>query len=55
MKSPVVRPVRVAVIQDAPVLFEVVMVRGVAPELENIVETTDHAAGSTPFYRQEGG
>ena len=34
--------------------FEV-MVRGVAPELENIVDTTDHAAGSTPFYRQEGG
>lgn len=34
--------------------FEV-MVRGVAPELENIVDTTDHAAGSTPFYRRESG
>jgi Fe-S cluster biogenesis protein NfuA len=34
--------------------FEV-MVRGVAPEIENVVDTTDHAAGNTPFYRREGG
>lgn len=34
--------------------FEV-MVRGVAPEIENIVDTTDHAAGNTPFYRRTGG
>jgi hypothetical protein len=31
------------------------MVRGVAPEIENIVDTTDHAAGNTPFYRRAGG
>jgi hypothetical protein len=31
------------------------MVRGIAPEIENIVDTTDHAAGNTPFYRREGG
>jgi hypothetical protein len=34
--------------------FEV-MVRGVAPEIEDIVDTTDHAAGNTPFYRRAGG
>jgi Fe-S cluster biogenesis protein NfuA len=34
--------------------FEV-MVRGVAPEIESIVDTTDHAAGNTPFYRRAGG
>ena len=33
--------------------FEV-MVRGVAPEIDNIVDTTDHAAGNTPFYRRVG-
>lgn len=30
--------------------FEV-MLRRVAPEIVNIVDTTDHAAGNTPFYR----
>lgn len=30
--------------------FEV-MVRRVAPEIVNIIDTTDHAAGRTPFYR----
>jgi len=33
--------------------FEV-MVRRVAPEIVNIVDTTDHAAGNTPFYRRTG-
>ena len=33
--------------------FEV-MVRRVAPEIANIVDTTDHAAGNTPFYRRTG-
>lgn len=33
--------------------FEV-MVRGVAPEIENIVDTTNHAGGNIPFYRQAG-
>src|SRR5712692_3058288 len=32
--------------------FEVI-VRRVAPEIVNIVDTTDHAAGNTPFYRRE--
>lgn len=31
--------------------FEV-MLRRVAPEIVNIVDTTDHAAGNTPFYRR---
>ena len=34
--------------------FEV-MVRRVAPEIREIVDTTDHAAGATPFYRQAEG
>ena len=33
--------------------FEV-MLRRVAPEIVNIVDTTDHAAGNTPFYRRTG-
>ncbi len=33
--------------------FEV-MVRNVAPEIVNIVDTTDHAAGKTPFYPRTG-
>ncbi len=33
--------------------FEV-MVRNVAPEIVNIVDTTDHAAGDTPFYPRTG-
>ncbi|MGB8382137.1 MAG: NifU family protein [Dermatophilaceae bacterium] len=33
--------------------FEV-MLRRVAPEIVNIVDTTDHAAGNTPFYRRSG-
>src|SRR6266536_24826 len=33
--------------------FEV-MLRRVAPEIANIVDTTDHAAGNTPFYRRTG-
>ena len=33
--------------------FEV-MVRRVAPEIVNIVDTTDHTAGNTPFYRRTG-
>ena len=33
--------------------FEV-MLRRVAPEIVNIVDTTDHAAGDTPFYRRAG-
>jgi NFU1 iron-sulfur cluster scaffold homolog, mitochondrial len=31
-----------------------VMVRRVAPEIVDIVDTTDHAAGNTPFYRRTG-
>ena len=31
--------------------FEV-MLRRVAPEIVNIIDTTDHAAGNTPFYRR---
>jgi hypothetical protein len=31
-----------------------VMLRRVAPEIANIVDTTDHAAGNTPFYRRTG-
>lgn len=31
-----------------------VMVRRVAPEIANIVDTTDHAAGNNPFYRRAG-
>ncbi len=30
------------------------MVRRVAPEIVNIVDTTDHAAGKTPFYARAG-
>ena len=33
--------------------FEV-MVRKVAPEIVNIVDTTDHVAGNTPFYPRTG-
>ncbi len=33
--------------------FEV-MVRGVAPEIVDIVDTTDHAAGKKPFYERTG-
>jgi Fe-S cluster biogenesis protein NfuA len=33
--------------------FEV-MVRGVAPEIVDIVDTTDHAAGTKPFYGTTG-
>ena len=33
--------------------FEV-MVRRVAPEIVNIVDTTDHALGAAPFYRRTG-
>jgi len=33
--------------------FEV-MLRSVAPEIVNIVDTTDHAAGDTPFYPRTG-
>jgi Fe-S cluster biogenesis protein NfuA len=33
--------------------FEV-MLRRVAPEIANIVDTTDHAAGNTPFYSRTG-
>lgn len=33
--------------------FEV-MVRRVAPEIVDIVDTTDHAAGNTPFYPRTG-
>ncbi|MGH7645978.1 MAG: NifU family protein, partial [Gemmatimonadales bacterium] len=33
--------------------FEV-MVRRVAPEIVDIVDTTDHAAGKKPFYEQTG-
>ena len=33
--------------------FEV-MVRRVAPEIVNIVDTTDHALGDAPFYRRTG-
>ena len=33
--------------------FEV-MLRRVAPEITNIVDTTDHAAGNTPFYSRTG-
>lgn len=33
--------------------FEV-MLRRVAPEIVNIVDTTDHAAGNTPFYSRTG-
>ena len=33
--------------------FEVMLSR-VAPEIVNIVDTTDHAAGNTPFYRRTG-
>ncbi len=33
--------------------FEV-MLRRVAPEIVNIVDTTDHAAGNTPFYPRTG-
>jgi Fe-S cluster biogenesis protein NfuA len=29
-----------------------VMLRSVAPEIVNIVDTTDHTAGDTPFYRR---
>lgn len=32
--------------------FEV-MLRRVAPEIVNVIDTTDHAAGSTPFYRRD--
>ncbi|MBI5507257.1 MAG: NifU family protein [Deltaproteobacteria bacterium] len=31
-----------------------VMVRRVAPEVANIVDTTDHAAGKRPFYERTG-
>ena len=30
------------------------MVRRIAPEIVNIVDTTDHAAGKKPFYAQAG-
>jgi Fe-S cluster biogenesis protein NfuA len=33
--------------------FEV-MVRGVAPEIVDIVDTTDHASGKNPFYERVG-
>jgi Fe-S cluster biogenesis protein NfuA len=33
--------------------FEV-MVRGVAPEIAEIVDTTDHASGKNPFYERVG-
>ncbi len=33
--------------------FEV-MLRRIAPEIANIVDTTDHAAGNTPFYSRTG-
>jgi Fe-S cluster biogenesis protein NfuA len=33
--------------------FEV-MVRRVAPEIVDIIDTTDHAAGKKPFYRRRG-
>lgn len=33
--------------------FEV-MVRRVAPEIVDIVDATDHAAGNKPFYRRTG-
>jgi len=33
--------------------FEV-MVRRIAPEIVNIVDTTDHAAGKKPFYARAG-
>ena len=33
--------------------FEV-MVRRVAPEIAEIVDTTDHAAGKVPYYRSAG-
>ena len=33
--------------------FEV-MLRRVAPEIANIIDTTDHAAGNTPFYSRTG-
>ena len=31
-----------------------VMVRRIAPEVVEIVDTTDHAAGKTPFYARRG-
>jgi NFU1 iron-sulfur cluster scaffold homolog, mitochondrial len=33
--------------------FEV-MVRRVAPEIVDIIDTTDHAAGKKPFYQRRG-
>ncbi len=33
--------------------FEV-MVRRVAPEIVDLVDTTDHVAGNTPFYTRTG-
>jgi hypothetical protein len=30
------------------------MVRRVAPEIVDIVDATDHAAGNKPFYRRTG-
>jgi NFU1 iron-sulfur cluster scaffold homolog, mitochondrial len=33
--------------------FEV-MVRRVATEIVDIIDTTDHAAGKKPFYRRSG-
>jgi Fe-S cluster biogenesis protein NfuA len=33
--------------------FEV-MVRGIAPEIVDIIDTTDHAAGKKPFYQRPG-
>jgi NFU1 iron-sulfur cluster scaffold homolog, mitochondrial len=33
--------------------FEV-MVRRVAPEIVDIIDTTDHAAGKKPFYQRPG-
>ncbi len=30
------------------------MVRGLAPEIVDIVDTTDHASGKNPFYERVG-
>jgi hypothetical protein len=30
------------------------MVHRVAPEIVDIIDTTDHASGTKPFYPQEG-
>ena len=41
-------------IYDGDCAFFALMVRRVAPEIVDIVDTTDHAAGKNPFYRRTG-